>query len=90
MKSQKVFRVTLHQAQLVYDIFRSCDVYVALKDGEMCVIYNFSGNCFRSSLNALRSHGFRSPRFKRTSCIEAQPELLRPYALTFDFCYIYF
>lgn len=90
MKSQKVFRVTLHQAQLVYNIFHSCNVYVALKDGKICVIYDFSGNCLRSSLNALRSRGFDSPRFNCVSCIEAQPELFRPYALTFDFCYIYF
>lgn len=90
MKSQRIFRVSLHQAQLVYDIFRSCSVYTVLKDGKMLPVYDFSGNHFRSTLNALSSRGFKSPRFHCVCSAEHQSELFSPYALKCDSCYIYF
>lgn len=105
MKSIKLFRVAIAKADAVYSIFKSCNVFTVILDGEIIPVYDFSGNALRSTLNSLRKF-FPEARvgFYCKSCFADDFDLPipyhgsrsntstlpLPYSLRSDNCYLYF
>lgn len=69
MKTNKLFRVDSAKADVVYSVFKSCNVFTLVLNGEFIPVYDFSGNNFRSSLNTLRKYypGSRISFYCKTS-----------------------
>lgn len=90
MKSRKIFNISLTKAQIFYSVFQSCGVFSVLEDGKLIPVYDFSGNCMRSTLNSLRNEGFATSRFHFNCCYLDSSELPTPYSMCFTHCYVYF
>lgn len=56
MKTNKLFRVSVENANVIYSVFKTCNVFIILLDGTLLPVYDFSGNNVRSSLNSLRKY----------------------------------
>ena len=56
MKTNKLFRVQFAKAEVIYSVFKSCNVFTLLLGDDLIPVYDFSGNNFRSSLNSLRKY----------------------------------
>ena len=56
MKTNKLFRVNFEKANVIYSVFKTCNVFTLLLDGTLIAVYDFSGNNPRSSLNSLRKY----------------------------------
>lgn len=56
MKKNKLFRVSIEKANVIYSVFKTCNVFTLLLDGTLIPVYDFSGNNVRSSLNSLRKY----------------------------------
>lgn len=91
MKTNKLFRVHLTKAEVIYSVFKTCNVFTLLLNGDLIPVYDFSGNNLRSSLNSLRKH---YPDAKVTfyceSSFYSQDSLPCPYRLSFSDCIIFF
>lgn len=90
MKTNKLFRVDFAKVKTIYSVFKSCNVFTLLLDGDLIPVYDFSGNNPRSSLNSLRKY---YPNGKVTfhckSSFVTDPMLL-PYRLVLDNCILFF
>jgi hypothetical protein len=48
MKTNKLFRVSVEKANVIYSVFKTCNVFTLLLDGTLLPVYDFSGNNVRS------------------------------------------
>ena len=91
MKTNKLFRVHLTKAEVIYSVFKDCNIFTLLLDGSLIPVYDFSGNGSRSSLNSLRKY---YPAGKVTfyckSSFRLQSSLPLPYHLSFSDCILFF
>lgn len=91
MKTNKLFRIPFVKAEVIYSVFKKCNVFTLLQNGTLVPLYDFSGNASRSSLNSLRKF---YPGAKVTFCCEAsfytQPSLLHLYNLAIPDCIVFF
>lgn len=91
MKTNKLFRIPFAKAEVIYSVFKKCNVFTLLMNGTLVPVYDFSGNASRSSLNSLRKF---YPDAKVTFCREAsfytQPSLLHLYNLAIPDCIVFF
>lgn len=92
MKTRKIFNTSLENAFVFYSVFRSCGIFSATKEGKLVPVYDFSGNGVRSTLNSLRSEGFKQVRFHFGSRFVGGTlnQLPTPYFSSFTHCYVYF
>lgn len=56
MKRNKLFRVSIEKANVIYSVFKTCNVFTLSLDGTLIPVYDFSSNNVRSSLNSLRKY----------------------------------
>lgn len=91
MKTNKLFRIHLTKAEVIYSVFKTCSVFTLLLDGDLIPVYDFSGNIPRSSLNSLRKY---YPDAKVTfyckSSFHSQASLPCPCHLVFSNCIVFF
>lgn len=91
MKTNKLFRVSFEKANVIYSVFKTCNVFTLLLDGTLIPVYDFSGNNFRSSLNSLRKYYPDSVvRYHSKSSFCAQNLLPHPYFFRFPDCILFF
>lgn len=91
MKTNKLFRIHPTKAEVIYSVFKTCNVFTLLLDGDLIPVYDFSGNSPRSSLNSLRKYYLGSKvTFYRESSFYSQPSLPCPYHLAFSSCIAFF
>lgn len=91
MKTNKLFRVSIDKAEVIYSVFKTCNVFTVLLDGTLVPVYDFSGNNPRSSLNSLRKYYPDSVvryHSKDYSC--DQNFLPRPYYFRYSDCILFF
>ena len=91
MKTNKLFRVNFEKANVIYSVFKNCNVFTLLLDGTLFAVYDFSGNNFRSSLNSLRKYYPDSVvryYFKASFC--TQSILPHPYFFNHPDCILFF
>lgn len=91
MKTNKLFRVHFTKAEVIYSVFKTCNVFTLLLNDDLIPVYDFSGNSLRSSLNSLRKY---YPGAKVTfyceSSFYSQTSLPCPYRLSFSDCILFF
>ena len=91
MKTNKLFRVHPTKADVIYSVFKNCNVFTLLLGDDLIPVYDFSGNNLRSSLNSLRKY---YPDGKVTFYCEtsfcSQSSLPLPYHLSFPSCILFF
>lgn len=91
MKTNKLFRVNIEKANVIYSVFKNCNVFTILLDGTMIPVYDFSGNNIRSSLNSLRKYYPDSVvKFYSSSLFYAQSTLPCPYHFSYSNCILFF
>lgn len=91
MKTNKLFRVSLEKANVIYSVFKTCNVFTILLDGTLLPVYDFSGNNVRSSLNSLRKYYPGSVvKFYFGSSFYAQNTLPYPYHFDYPDCILFF
>ena len=91
MKTNKLFRVSVEKANVIYSVFKTCNVFTILLDGTLLPIYDFSGNNARSSLNSLRKYYPDSVvKFHFESSFYAQNTLPYPYHFHYPDCILFF
>lgn len=91
MKTNKLFRVSIEKASVIYSVFKTCNVFTILLDGTLLPVYDFSGNNIRSSLNSLRKYYPDSVvKFYSESSFYAQNTLPCPYHFRYPDCILYF
>lgn len=91
MKTNKLFRVQFAKADVIYSVFKNCNVFTLLLGDDLIPIYDFSGNSFRSSLNNLRKYySYGKVKFYRSTSFNSQPSLPAPYRLTYSDCILFF
>lgn len=91
MKTNKLFRVSVEKANVIYSVFKTCNVFTLLLDGTLLPVYDFSGNNARSSLNSLRKYYPDSVvRFYFASSFDAQNTLPYPYHFHYPDCILFF
>lgn len=91
MKTNKLFRISLEKANVIYSVFKTCNVFTILLDGTLLPVYDFSGNNVRSSLNSLRKHYPDSViKFYFGSSFYAQNALPYPYHFHYPDCIVFF
>lgn len=91
MKTNKLFRVNLEKANVIYSVFKTCNVFTLLLDGALIPVYDFSGNNVRSSLNSLRKYYSHSVvRFYSESSFYTQRSLPCPYRFCYLDCILFF
>lgn len=90
MKTNKLFRVDFAKVETIYSVFKDCNVFTLLLDGDMIPVYDFSGNNPRSSLNSLRKYyPDGKVYFYRKASFHSQ-SLPSPYYMVFDNCILFF
>ena len=91
MKTNKLFRVDSAKADVVYSVFKSCNVFILFLNGEFIPVYDFSGNTSRSSLNALRKYypGSRLTFYCKAS-FEFRSSLPPTLQKTYSNCILFF
>lgn len=91
MKTNKLFRIPFEKAEVIYSVFKNCNVFVLTLNGILISVYDFSGNAVRSSLNSLRKF---YPDGKVTFCSEAsfytRPSLPHHYNPALPDCLVFF
>lgn len=91
MKTNKLFRVSVEKANVIYSVFKNCNVFTILSDGTLIPVYDFSGNNIRSSLNSLRKYYPDSVvKFYSASLFYAQNTLPCPYHFRYPDCILFF
>lgn len=91
MKTNKLFRISIEKANVIYSVFKTCNVFTLLLDGTLLPVYDFSGNNARSSLNSLRKYYPDSVvKFYRESSFYVQDTLPCPYHFRYPDCILYF
>lgn len=91
MKTNKLFRVSIEKANVIYSVFKTCNVFTILLDGTLLPVYDFSGNNVRSSLNSLRKYYPDSVvKFYCESSFYVQNTLPCPYHFRYPDCILYF
>lgn len=91
MKTNKLFRVSFEKANVIYSVFKSCNVFTLLLDGTLVPVYDFSGNNSRSSLNSLRKYYPDGVvRFYFKISFYDQSSLPTPYHLHYPDCILFF
>ena len=91
MKTNKLFRVNFEKANVIYSVFKTCNVFTLLLDDTLIPVYDFSGNNFRSTLNSLRKHYPDSVvryYFKSSFCTKSL--LPHPYFFRCSDCILFF
>lgn len=91
MKKNKLFRVSIEKANVIYSVFKTCNVFTLLLDGTLIPVYDFSGNNVRSSLNSLRKYYPDSVvKFYSESSFYTQNTLLYPCHHYYPNCILFF
>lgn len=91
MKTNKLFRVSVEKANVIYSVFKTCNVFTLLLDGTLLPVYDFSGNNVRSSLNSLRKYYPDSVvKFYFESSFYVQNTLPYPYHFHYPDCILFF
>lgn len=91
MKTNKLFRVSVEKANVIYSVFKTCNVFTILLDGTLIPVYDFSGNNVRSSLNSLRKYYPDSVvKFYFESSFYTQNTLPYPYHFRYPDCILFF
>lgn len=91
MKTNKLFRIHSTKAEVIYSVFKKCNVFTLSLDGSLIPVYDFSGNNFRSSLNNLRKfYPGAKLRFYTEVSFYSQSSLPRPYCLDFSDSIVFF
>lgn len=91
MKKNKLFRVSIEKANVIYSVFKTCNVFTLLLDGTLIPVYDFSGNNVRSSLNSLRKYYPDSVvKFYSESSFYTQNTLLYPCHSYYPNCILFF
>lgn len=91
MKTNKLFRVNVEKASVIYSVFKTCNVFTILLDGTLIPVYDFSGNNVRSSSNSLRKYYPDSVvRFHFKSSFYDQNTLPCPYHFHYPDCILFF
>lgn len=91
MKRNKLFRVSVEKANVIYSVFKTCNVFTLSLDGALIPVYDFSSNNFRSSLNSLRKYYPDSVvKFYSESSFYAQNTLPYPYHFDCPNCILFF
>ena len=91
MKTNKLFRISIEKANVIYSVFKTCNVFTISLDGTLIPVYDFSGNNFRSSLNSLRKYYPDSVvKFYSASSFYAQNTLPYPYHFHYSDCILFF
>lgn len=91
MKTNKLFRVSVEKANVIYSVFKTCNVFTMLLDGTLLPVYDFSGNNVRSSLNSLRKYYPDSVvKFYSESSFYTRNTLLCPYHFHYPNCILFF
>ena len=91
MKTNKLFRVHPAKAEVIYSVFKDCNIFTLLLDGVLIPVYDFSGNNPHSSLNALRKYYPEGKiTFYRKSSFHSQSSLPFPYYLSYTDCIMFF
>lgn len=90
MKRNKLIWTNLTKAEVIYSVFKTCNVFTLLLSGDLVPVYDFSGNGRRSSLNSLRKFyvGSKVTFYCETS-FYSQASLPRP-PLSFSSCLLFF
>ena len=91
MKTNKLFRVSVEKANVIYSVFKTCNVFTILLDGTLLPVYDFSGNNTRSSLNSLRKYYPDSVvKFYSESSFYTRNTLPHPYHFHYSNCVLFF
>jgi len=91
MKTNKLFRVSVEKTDVIYSVFKNCNVFTLLLGDDLIPIYDFSGNNFRSSLNSLRKYyPDGKVTFYRSASFCSQSSLPVPYHLAPSDCILFF
>ena len=91
MKTNKLFRVHPTKAEVIYSVFKNCNIFTLLLDGVLIPVYDFSGNNPRSSLNSLRKYYPNSKiTFYCKSSFYSRSSLPLPHHLSFSDCILFF
>lgn len=91
MKTNKLFRVSVEKANVVYSVFKTCNVFTMLLDGTLIPVYDFSGNNVRSSLNSLRKYYPDSVvKFHFEASFYTKSTLPYPYFFDYPDCILFF
>lgn len=91
MKTNKLFRVSVEKANVIYSVFKTCNVFTILLDGTLLPVYDFSGNNVRSSLNSLRKYYPDSVvKYYFESSFYTKNTLPYPYHFHFPDCILFF
>ena len=91
MKTNKLFRVSVEKANVIYSVFKTCNVFTILLDGTLLPVYDFSGNNVRSSLNSLRKYYPDSVvKFYFESSFYTKNTLPYPYHFHYPDCILFF
>lgn len=91
MKTNKLFRVSVEKANVIYSVFKTCNVFTILLDGTLLPVYDFSGNNVRSSLNSLRKYYPDSVvKFYLESSFYTHNTLPYPYHFHYPNCILFF
>ena len=91
MKTNKLFRVSFEKADVIYSVFKFCNVFTLLLNGTLVPVYDFSGNTSRSSLNSLRKYYPDSVvRFDFRASFYDQSSLPTPFHLRYPDCIVFF
>ena len=91
MKTNKLFRVSFEKANVIYSVFKTCNVFTILLNDTLVPVYDFSGNNVRSSLNSLRKYYPDSVvRYHFKSAFYTQNTLPCPYHFDYPDCILFF
>lgn len=90
MKRNKLIWTNPTKAEVIYSVFKTCNVFTLLLNGDLVPVYDFSSNCRRSSLNSLRKFYVGSKvTFYCEASFYSQTSLPCP-PLSFSSCLLFF